>query len=219
MNLQDLKDNFVSQFKLLIDRIEESPAFQQLKDRYENLTPNLQKAVNLSTVAVIVIIFISAPWGYFMQSVSNLDEFLSKRSLIRELLQTAKEVNELPEIPQSPVAEEFKSRVESELQSARVVKELIKSIEVVPVSSSLIPAELVESEIEIQVSKLNLKQIVDVGHQIQAISGAAKMSDMTLNANAEDARYYDVIFRVLLLKTGNGFSEAPEEAPSRGADR
>jgi hypothetical protein len=220
MNFQDLKDNFVSQFKVVLDRVEESTAYQQLKDRYENLTPNMQKAVNLGAVAVVVVIFLTAPWGSLLQSVSNLDEYLAKRALIRDLLKTAKEVNELPEMPQAPMAEEFKARVESELQSARVVKELIKSIEVVPVSSNLVPADLIDSELEIQISKLNLKQIVDVGHQIQAINSAAKMSDVSLSANAEDARYYDVIYRVLLLKTMSSSNEDFEEAkPNRGTNR
>jgi hypothetical protein len=218
MNFQDLRDNLLAQFKILMDRAEESAAYQQLKDRYENLNPNMQKAVTISAVVVIVLIFVSSPWGSLMQSVSNIDDFLARRGLIRELLKTAKEANEVPEIPVPPPMDSLKSRIQTELQASRVMQDLIKSVETVPVGSKLFPQELSDGTVEVVVNKLNLKQIVDVGQQLTAISPSVKMKDMIMNANAEDERYYDVIYRLIVLKVPEIIEPLPDpEPPKKGS--
>ncbi len=45
MNFQDIKEQVLQQLKDLLEKIQESSAYNELKDRYENLTPRNQKAL------------------------------------------------------------------------------------------------------------------------------------------------------------------------------
>jgi hypothetical protein len=116
-----------------------------------------------------------------------------------------------------PPIDSLKSRIQTELQASRVMQDLIKSVETVPLGSRLFPQELSDGTIEVVVNKLNLKQIIDVGQQLTALSASVKMKDMIMNANGEDERYYDVIYRLIVLKVPEIIEPLPEpEPPKKG---
>ena len=58
---------------------------------------------------------------------------------------------------------------------------------------------------------MNLKQIVDIGTSIAAISDSIKLKDIDIKSNVNDSRYYDVNYKVYTLKVPEPTPEPPPE--------
>lgn len=80
MNFDDIKDNLKSQLGQTWSRVEDSSAYNQLRDRFENLTPTNQKLTLMATGAVIALLIISVPYSYYSTSAEYVGTFEGKRS-------------------------------------------------------------------------------------------------------------------------------------------
>lgn len=208
MNLDDLKDRIKADLQRTLERLEENSTFVSLRDRYESLTPIMQKVVVGGAFGVLALVLVMIPYGTYDNSNTIITEFESKRSLIRDLFKVQKEINETPEIAMPPAASAVKSRIESDLQNAQLLPEQMKGVSVLPpADNDLVKAVQNEAVVEVNLGQLNLKQVVDLGYQFQNISPSVKMKDLVVQATQADPRYFDVVYRLLVLKV------TPEDAP------
>ena len=215
MNLEDLKERLLSDAKNTWERVQESTAYNQLRDRYENMSPPMQKLTLVGSAVVIALVIISIPYGKLTQSKEYVSEFESKRMTIRELLKVTREASEVPQIPQAPPIESVRTNIEGQLKLANLLPEQMRGIEPLNDSTPLIPATLLSGGLQISLVKLNVRQVVDIGYQIQNINPSLKLKDLTMTANQEDSRYFDVVFKVVALAVPAP-PEVPVEEPTRG---
>jgi hypothetical protein len=213
MNLDDLKDRLASDIRQTSERIQESAAFNQLRDRYDNMTPGMQKLTIVAVSAAMTLFVLSFPYGNFTTSTENVTEFESKRMTIRELLKVSREASEVPEIPQAPPVNSLRSQIENQIKSANLLPEQVKGMETLDNNSALIPKNLTEGLLQVSLAKLNLRQILDLGHQFQSISPSVKMKDIIINANREDSRYFDVVYKLVSLAVPAPPEVTPEPPP------
>jgi hypothetical protein len=208
MNLDDLKDNLASEGRALWEKIQDSAAFNQLRDRHENLTPPMQKLSVLGVMGLIIAFLLSVPYSNFNDSTNSVNDFEGKRSTIRELLKVSRESSDTPNIPPAPNAQVLRSRIDEEIKNARLLPEQIKGANASASKSQLIPDNLLEGALEVRLAKLNIRQIVDLGYKFQNVSPSVKMKDLVISANLEDNRYFDVIYQLVALAV-----PAPQEFP------
>ncbi len=219
MNLEDLKDRLKNDLLKTQERLEENSTYLSLRDRYQSLGPAAQKAVSAGAVTVLLLIILSIPFGQYSVSNDTVTEFEGKRALIRDLFKVQKETNDVPEIAAPPPAAAVKARVESDLQGARLLPEQMKGVTVLPpTDSDLIKAHQNDGVVEVNLGQLNLRQVVDLGAQFQNISPSVKMKDLIVQASTKDPRYFDVIYRLVVLKVAQE-ELPPPEPPTRGRGR
>ena len=205
----DLKERFVTEGKATWERIQESSTFNQLKDRYDNMTPSMQKLSIVGASAVVALIILSIPYGYYSASQTNVEDFEGKRMTIRELLKVTRESSDVPQIPQAPPMGSLQGIIDSQIQSVRLLPEQIKGTQTITNNSKLIPTAMTEGMLEVSLAKLNLNQILDLGHRFQSINPSLKLKDLIMTANREDARYFDVVYKLVALAV----PAAPEVVP------
>ncbi|MBS1970463.1 MAG: hypothetical protein JSU04_09145 [Bdellovibrionales bacterium] len=210
MNFDDIKDNLKSQLGQTWSRIEDSSAYNQLRDRFENLTPTNQKLVLLGAGALTALLIFSIPFSYYSTSSEYVTTYEDKRSLIRELLKVTRESNEVPDLPIAPNADMLKNTIEGQLNMAKLLPEQMKGIEVMAADTGLIPKGLLESGLRVSLAKLNLRQIIDIGYNIQAISPSVKMNAINITANPEDPRYFDVEMKLVSLAVPQAHVDMPD---------
>ena len=214
MTIDDLKD----QFHQISARMIEDPRIQQIKERYDNLSPQLQSLVQILGGAIFVFILLLLPLSWHTESDESIVEFESKRNLIRDLLKVAREAQEVPNIPMPPGIDSLKSTIESLLQNANLIPDQIKSVQFAPGSSVLFPEALTAGGLEVSLWKLNLRQVVDIGHQLQAINPSVKLRDLIIRTNPQDERYFDVVYKLSSLKVPDLTAPPPmidEDAPKK----
>lgn len=214
MNFDDLKDKFATDARATWDRIQESAAFNQMRDRYENMTPSMQKLTLYGGVAVVALVILSIPYSYYSASTASVEDFEGKRMTIRELLKVSRESSEVPNIQPAPPIDVLRSNVEMALKNANLLPEQMKGTDVGANTSALIPANLLEGVLSVRLAKLNLRQVVDLGYKFQSINPSVKMKDMVITANREDNRYFDVVYKLAALAVPAA-PEIPPEPPTK----
>jgi len=220
--LDDLKEQLSSEAKNLWEKLQDNSLFIKMKERYENLTPVMQK-VTVATIAVIFLYLIfSIPLGYFSASRESVAAFEEKRQLIRDLLKVSREAQEVPDLPVPPDLSTLRSQIEGQLQAARLLPEQIKGTENSSDPIKLIPGNLNQGALNVSLSQLNLRQVIDIGHALQNISPSVKMTDLKMEASLKDARYFDVIYKLVVLavpsQTETAEIEPPPQPKKKGND-
>ena len=209
--LDDLKERLKATAQNLGQKIQESQAYIQLQDRYQTLTPSSQKLARAAAVLLVILISVFYPLSLFFSSQGSIHSFEEKRSLIRELFKTYRESSSRLNIPAPPAADGFKSSVNGLLTQADLTPEQTNGIVDIRDEGKLIPPGLVSYALEVRLSKLNIKQIVDIGAGLVGLSDSVKMKDMAITAHAADPRYFDVTYKLYSLNVPEPTPEPPPE--------
>ncbi len=222
MNFMELKERLASELKQLWERIEESSLYNQLRDRYENLTPSMQRLTLVGASIFFAMIILSVPWGYWEQSNTDIGSFENRRDLVRRLLKTSRDAGDAPDIPAPPPVSSIVSEIQSYLSQVPLSADQIQSVSNAGVDSSLIPSALTQGGIVVSLMKLNQRQIVDIGFKLKSLSPAVKMTAINIEPNRESPQYFNVVYKLAALAVPNvAMDSAPEEeeAPKRPLPR
>lgn len=214
--LDDIKERFKTEAQQIWERFQESSLYNQMSDRYENLSPSAQKGVLWGSLIVVVLMLLSIPMGNFSESSVSIEEFENKRRLIRDLFRVNRDAQNIPQIPTPPPLEMLSNQVQEDLRQAQLVPEQIKSVQVTHDSPSTIKGSLIEGFLQVSLAQLNIRQILDIGHRLQNKLVSVKLKDMDMQANAKDARYFDVVYTLMVMKVPDlsaGNSAPEEESP------
>lgn len=219
MNFDDLKEQLLSLLRRLGERIQDTPAYGQLKDRFDGLSPSMQKTTVLAGVVLAFLIVLSLPWSWYGESHTAMEGFDERRNVIRELLKVSREAAEVPDIPTAPPVESLKADVQNRAKQANLLDEQIKSIETVAAAGGLVPSDKSAGGLVVTLWKLNLRQLVDVGGQLSRLNPSVKMTGVEIAANKEDAHYFDVVYRLTALAVPDLSADAPEPEPAKAPAR
>lgn len=200
MTGDELLERVHSAFAPLLDKIQETPTYNQLKDRFDGLSLGGQRAVVGGAIALGFLLVLSIPYGWYSDSEVAVEEFNLKRETLRDLFKTTKELNEAPNIPVPPAVESLRMDIETRLHEYDVLPEQILNISARSGSSSrLIPSQRATGSVIAELKKLNLDQIVQIGTSLSRFGTAVKLTGVRVNANAEEAGYFDVTYTLATL--------------------
>lgn len=215
MTFDELKERLATEAKQTWEKVQESATFNQLRDRYDNLSPFNQKLTVVGLSAFVSLIILSVPYSSYTVSQESVTQFEEKRTVIRELLKVSREASEIPNIPEPPPLESLKSMADNQIKNANLTAEQIKSVAITNLDSKLVPANLTSGSLEVSLAKLNLRQVVDLGYQLQAINPSVKLQDLLITANLDNHHYFDATYRLIALAVPSAPVPEPE-APPRG---
>jgi hypothetical protein len=213
MAFEDLRETIASGFKYRWEQFQESDLYIGLNEKYENLSPKKQKLTVAGIAFALVYLFFSIPYGYYSASSEMVTTFEDTRSLMRDLLKASKDGQDIPEIPVPPNVEALRAQVTQQLQAARLLPEQIQGNEVSQDKPTFIPGTLTAGVVKVSLSKLNVRQVSDLGYQLQGISPSVKLVDLSMEANATDPRYYNVIYKLAVLNIPEPAEISPEPPP------
>lgn len=209
--MDDLKEQLKASFSKIGSKIQESPSYSQAQDRYESLSPSGQKLVWVAGTIFVLFVLLFYPLSNLSTSQASLSLFEEKRNLIRELFRTYREASSAPSVAIPPNYEALKASINAVLTKADLLPEQNLGVIESSIEGKLIPQSLVAHALEVKLAKLNLKQIVDIGSSLVAISESVKMKDLSMRAHPQDTRYYDITFKLYSLNVPEPTPEAPPE--------
>jgi hypothetical protein len=219
MAFEDFRENIASGFKYRWEQFQESDLYISLNEKYENLSPKKQKLTVAGIAVALVYLFFSIPYGYYSSSSEMVTSFEDTRGLLRDLLKASKDAQNLPEIPVPPNVEALQAQVTQQLQAARLLPEQIQGNEISQEKPNFIPGTLTAGVVKVSLSKLNVRQVSDLGYQLQAISPSVKLVDLSMEANTKYPRYFDVIYKLAILNIPEPTEMSPEPPPPRPKKR
>lgn len=219
MNAEDIKEQILSQLRQVGDRIQDTPAYQNLKERFDSLSTSAQKGLIAAVVAVFFLIILSFPWSMYSESAAQVDGFDGRRNVMRELLKVSREVADVPMIPVPPPMETLKADAEARLKESNLVDEQMKGVTIETPASSLIPSDRAMGGLQISLAKLNVSQLTNIGARMNALHPSLKMVGVEVTANRQEPKYFDVIYRLVALAVPDLSAPPPvmEDEPKKKA--
>lgn len=212
MALEDLKDQFKERMTDAWGKIQESPLFNALRERYETLPTGGQIGIIVGTLLIVVLLVLSIPLSYFNSAAEFNNQFNENRSLIRGLLRASRLASDLTATPQAPSAAELKNQIQNMLTTFTLLPDQVgpmldldpKTLNFTNVVST---KSLQQEGLGISLKKLNLKQTVDIGFELQKINPSVKVAGIEMNANQPDPHYFDVLYKLVVFNMPNADAE------------
>ncbi len=201
MILDDVKDQVLERVQSFWIMLQESSLYIQIREKYENLSPNAQKATLIGTSVLFALILLSLPYGYYSSSSEHIDTFEEKRETIRDLFQTTREAANAPGVQEPMDAGALQARASQLLEQLPLTTEQ-KQEAVSPyngdaIKDPMIPPVVKQNGAMVKLQKLNLDQIVEIGAKLQGIHPSIKLVGVEITASLPDPHYFDVVYKIV----------------------
>ncbi len=200
MILDDIRDKALEGLQTAKAQLEESDTYNQLKERFESLSPIVQKLILASVGIIFGYVLLLIPFSYYDTGTENIALFEENRDLVLDLNRVKRRSIATPQTSDPLETSELESRARMAVTTARVQPEQIKGVSMFDnagtQASSFIPKNVTQNGVEIRLANLNLAQIVDIGHALTNM-GSAKIVGMDVRAGSAPGNYFDATFKVV----------------------
>ena len=198
MIIDDLKEQLGENLSQTWGQIQENPTYTNIKEKYDSLSPNSQKLSLLGIVMVLLLVILTVPMAYYSSASTNVEQFETKKGLIRELFHLQHATSELPPLPMSVSSSDLAAQAKSKLEAAHLQADQIKSVQAYDLPLPGITKPIIQNAIEVSLQKLNLTQIKEIGVTLQNLPNVKMIS---LNVEASEPalpgiHYFNVIYRL-----------------------
>lgn len=195
MDFNRLKEALSNLCKNAYNAITNSSLFYFIKDKYDSLSSFQRKIIYSLSVLIFSCLVLYYPFSHLYSSWKNMNDFNTKKELIREMihLSSTKDIQSSKDYTshQNPI--QF---IERRMPTLGINKKLIKGIKkakYVPPLKNLPFSAKVET-IEVQLENLNLKEIIQYGHQMEQFSNNIKLTNIEITENREKENYFHVSY-------------------------
>lgn len=213
MDFESLKEQLIERLNSYKTQVEDSEVYIRLKERYDNLQPQYQKAIKYSAIFFLVYFIYSIPSGFVSSASEKMEFFEENRLLTRELIRAGRIDKNVKLPPAPPNASSLAEEVDRVLSAETVLPE--QKMSAVPqmniASKTLVPKSIKQGGMKASIKQLNLRQVVRVGEGFSQITGSQLMN-MAVQADSKDPHYFNVEYEVAT------FDVPREPTPSMDSD-
>ncbi len=196
--LSDLKDQLRERWQAVSERVQENALYNNIIEKYEAWPLIAQRALWISLIAGAFLFLFSIPYSFLDSASQHLADFEERRVLIRELLKSSRASREMTPVISGPSSSDLKNQITNVLKMANLIPEQIAAISDTdaPEMQSLTPKGISNSSLSVQLKKLNVRQIADLGFEFGKIHPAVKLVSLELTAARDIKNYFDATFKL-----------------------
>lgn len=218
MNLDDIKDQLNEKISSLWGELEENSTFNTLRERYQSLSTNAQKGLQVGGALLLLLLMFYIPYSYFSASSANVRDFEANREMIRSLLEASRNSRLAPPLPPAQDVGQLTNRVQMIIGGFRLLPEQMGGVQ--PLSGNLAgglasPA-ITQNGVAVTLNTLNLSQVMEAGQRFQSLGEGTKLLGLDMKASSKEG-YFDVIFKIVNFSLN--LPSDTEEAPNTGGRR
>lgn len=217
MAFEAQKEQLKEQWAELSAKIQESSAFNNLREKFESQTPNVQRGIIVGASILVVLFLLSFPYGYYSASEDYMTQFEENRGLIKGLLKASRSAKTPSPLP-TPLDEgNLRGRVDAIMRSNRLMPDQIGEIAAVPQGAVKdVPSTVIQTGVAVQIKRLNLKQMVGLTTQFQNMGAGTKLIGLDIVQSAGQTHYYDMIVKIVNFGLPQIADAGPEEPATKG---
>lgn len=200
MNFDDIKEKLLEVFQQIQGKISESPAYIQLREKYDSLNPNAQKAVLAGTSLAVLFLILMIPMSYYSSGTDSLSLFEENRDIVLDLYRAKRRLTLAPAVIPPIDAIDLETRARNAISAAKLLPEqsTISGYDnKTAASSSGIPKSVDQKGVAIQLSNINISQLVDLSHAFVNLSPSAKIVALEVKAGTQPGSYFDALFKIV----------------------
>lgn len=219
MNLDDIKDQLNEKISSLWGELEENSTFNTLREKYQALSSNAQKGLQVGGALLLLLLMFYIPYSYFSASAVNVQDFEANREMISSLLEASRNSRLAPPLPPAQDVGQLTNRVQMVVGGFRLLPEQMGGVQ--PLSGNLAgglasPA-ITQNGVAVTLKTLNLSQVMEAGQRLQSLGEGTKLLGMDMKASSTKDGYFDVIFKIVNFSLN--LPSETEEAAGPGGRR
>lgn len=203
MFIEDWKDKINEKLNFLASEVQENSVFIELKERFQNLSYKNQKIISTSVVVLLILLLLLIPLSNFLTSCENDKDFLEKRDLLSNLMNTVEIDKILRGAPIFRSADSLTPKIKSSLGAFGLLSEQIGEIKAININSKIIPNKVKYEGINVKINKLNIRQIINIGNKLSNMDPNVILKDIEIIRNKEKANYADVTYLLVSMGIDN----------------
>lgn len=199
MAFEDLREQLKDRASEALAKLQESSTFNSLRERYESQTPPMQKAVLAGGIALAFLMVLWFPMSFLSSGSDQISQAEENRDLIKGLLRASHSASEPAPLPPPMSADTLKSSVERVLRDNGLLPDQIGIMNPIPESANggLAPAGVVTTGLAVQLKKLNVAQVIEIGNLVQNMAPGTKLIGVDVIQSAGTTHYYDLVLQIL----------------------
>lgn len=220
MAFEGLKERLKEQWNEISAKVQETSAYNSLREQFESQPVNTQRAIIAAVIAIVALFFLNIPYSYISESSDIMTQFEENRDLIRGLLRASRTANEAAPLPPPQTFESLRPSVEAVIREKRLLPEQVGDMQAVPgtPAPNLAPATITQNGIVVQLKKVNVAQIVELSNAFQNMGPGIKLIGLDIVQTAGQTHYYDMIAKIVHFGLENK-SDEPDDNKGRGKRR
>lgn len=155
MDFEVYKEQILERFETYKAQVQDSEVYIKLKEKYDTLSPNIQKAIKYGSAFLVVYFFYSIPAGYVSSAGEKIEFFEENRQLTRDLIRAGRVARTVQLPPPAPSGSVLKTEVENKLQSERILPDQRAGVDEATAiaSKKLVSKEIRQSGVRARVKK------------------------------------------------------------------
>ena len=197
MDFEAYKEQFLESFNTYKNKVVESDLYIQLKERYDNLQPNVQTLIKVGASFLIIYFFYSIPASFVSASQEKMEFFNDNRDLTRNLIRAGRIDRHMPFPPPATSSSSMQSAVESKMRSLLVLPE--QKLSLGPksdvASKSFVHKNVIQNGLQAKFKKLTLKQAIKIAETMENVRGS-ELINLSIIADKEDPHYFNVEYEM-----------------------
>ena len=196
MDLSSLKEEIVNLLKNIYSAIVNSQAVYFLKEKYDHLSSFYRKILQIFIGFLLLSVLLYYPVSRLYSSWQNTQQANVKTQLTQALLDLSSAEQQGRGRSYSTDSDPVRF-INRRLVTLRLPKDQVKDIKKIENSPKIgksfaFPTEV--KAVEIQMSDLNLQEVVDYGQKLEKLSENIKMTAMRITENSEKDNYFNVSY-------------------------
>lgn len=201
MTLDDVKEQLQEKWDDLSAKVTESDTFIQMSERYNNLSPLVQRVI-IGAIAFFGLYMVySVPAGFIDAAKEKEARFIESRQLIRGLTRTARNPQVSPDQFNGLQFEDMRTKINgvaSRIQVLETQKGAVVNTNN-PLPASVVPKAIKQNGLTYEFKKLTLRQAVALGEQISSLHKNTKLAGVSFDADPADPHYFNVKYTLSSL--------------------
>lgn len=196
MNLDSIQNTLLILTEKIVDKITSSHLYNKLIEKYHHLPASGQRWILISLSSSVVILLLSFPVSMLIQSKNLMQDFKEKKQITLALIK--KPLSSLNPSFLSPGVfnEQVSSLVKSlDLSPSQPVK--IRSAKSPSFSKPL--SKLSSLSKSIDISGLNIQEIIEVAHKIESLAPSIKVHRLNIKELKDKENYYRAIYTIVFF--------------------
>ena len=197
MDFNNLKEEIVNIFKNLSNTVIDSSFFNFIKEKYDNLSSFYRKIFYVSGFLILACILLYYPFSHLYSSWKNMWSFNTKKKLTHELIDLSVSTQTSASRAYTPDRDPVQF-INQKIITLQIPKNQIKGVKKSkttppqPPTTFSMPTTI--QTVEVAMENLNLKEVIEYGHQLEQLSKNIKLTNLHMIENATQDNYFNVSY-------------------------
>ncbi len=211
MDISRFKEESVNILNSLRDRLVSSPVFHLLKEKYDHLSAPRRKALQSAGLLILTCLLLYYPASRLYSSWKNMRDFNTKKKLVQELMTSAPSANTASRAKAYTAGQDPAGFIRRRIPVLQIPKNQVKEIknlkEKASQAKSLLsfPAQI--KKVQMDISGLNLREIVKYGQRLENLSKNIKLTGLKIHETPEKDNYFNVSYILSFFSLEHGRAE------------